>query len=462
MRFSTLPIIVAMLLSACAVSAQNKVTRCGNEEVLRRYEQSHPGYQQAVANTFSNAKAYAEQALKTGAYTFDTIYHIPVVVHIVYKTAAQNIPDSLVYNQIEVLNRDYRRLNADTTKTRDFFKQFAGDARIEFYLATTDPGNNPTTGITRTQTTKAYFDPFSNGLGIDSVKYDAFGGIDAWNVAQYLNIWVCNTVNPSNIFGVVLGISYPPATAPNWSAGSVPADSNVQGVVIHYPAFGRNNPAATGQLANADMGRTVVHEVGHYLGLRHIWGDGANPFTGTNNCTGNDSIDDTPNASADAGNACDTTKNTCNDSLTMGTNYPDMIENYMDYADEHCQNMFTNGQIRLMRSMLATARTSLASKTIDTTGTPDVSGIMNTIADVAQIRMYPNPASSTVNIVVDKLEQHGELTIMNIFGQQIGNPIMLEAGGNNMEVSLANLAKGVYLVRVNSVGKSTTRKLIVE
>ena len=309
-------------------------------------------------------------------------HYIPVVFHIVYNNDSQNLPDSVIHSQIEVLNEDYRRLNTNASETRDEFLEFAGDANIEFFLANIDPNGNPTNGIIHQYTEREEFllieDIFSTEIALDEVKSSETGGSDAWNTNQYLNIWVCN-IGALDIggyeLGQVFGYAYPPVNvddgleavidelgnAPNWPTEMLSDDENVQGVVLHYSSVGRNNPQANddGMIEN-NQGRTAVHEIAHYLGLRHIWGDG-NAFFGENGCSVDDGISDTPNASDQAGYVCDFNKNTCSGDTfgSTGDDLPDMVENYMDYSPDNCMNTFTYGQINVMRNVLEICRTEL-------------------------------------------------------------------------------------------------------
>ena len=190
-----------------------------------------------------------------------------------------------------------------------------------------------------------------------------------------MNIWVCN-IGALDILGLdlgqVYGYAYPPinidealstiedTTVPDWPVDMLSDDQNVQGVVLHYTAVGRNNPAADEDgMSENNLGRAAVHEVGHYLGLRHIWGD-AIAFFGDDGCSVDDGIWDTPNASDQAGYVCDFNKNTCpGDNFGSLDDLPDMVENYMDYSPGACQNLFTNGQINIMRTVLEISRTGL-------------------------------------------------------------------------------------------------------
>ena len=247
------------------------------------------------------------------------IVDIQVVVHIVLKNP-QSIADAQVRSQIDVLNEDFQKRNADVGNTPSVWSSIVGDAEIQFDLATMDPGGNATNGITRTVTQR---DSFGTN---DKVKFAASGGHDAWDTSRYLNIWVCN------IAGGVLGYAQFP--------GGPPA---TDGVVIRASAFGRQGTART----PFDRGRTTTHEVGHYLDLRHIWGDRVA-------CLGSDLVADTPQHEGPNYGAPAFPRVTCN-------NAPDgeMFMNYMDYVDDAAMCMFTKLQVERMRAALSGPRADL-------------------------------------------------------------------------------------------------------
>lgn len=288
---------------------------CGTTEYMDQQLAQDPSWKKRLEEleTFTENFSQGRDAYKTQA-----VITIPVVVHIVYKNANENISDAQVLSQIAVLNEDFRKLNADTNLIPSVFKPLAADPQIEFCMAVQDPNGNPTTGITRTQTATSTFTS-NNG-----VKSASTGGVNPWPVNKYLNIWVCN------LGGGLLGYAQFPG-------GSASTD----GVVVGYKYFGTIGTAS----APYDKGRTATHEIGHWLNLRHVWGDA--------NC-GNDFVSDTPTSQA-ANYGCPSFPN-----VTCG-NGPDgdMFMNYMDYADDACMQMFTAGQTTRMLAALNGPRSAL-------------------------------------------------------------------------------------------------------
>jgi hypothetical protein len=250
-----------------------------------------------------------------------TLITIPVVVHVVYRTDEENIGDPQVKSQIRALNRDYRAKNADKRQVPTPWKSLVLDSNIQFELATKDPDGNATSGITRTATTVASFGP-DNG-----VKSTTTGGADSWPADRYLNMWACNLGQS------LLGYAQFPA-------GPAATD----GVVILHDAFGTQGTAR----APFDKGRTATHEVGHFLGLRHIWGD-------RNDCSGNDFVADTPPAQRANTGKPTFPHVTCNNGPSG-----DMFMNYMDYVDDDTMVMFSTGQVARMNATLAGPRKKLA------------------------------------------------------------------------------------------------------
>ena len=233
----------------------------------------------------------------------------------------------------------------------------------------------------------------------------------------------------------------PPSGLPNWDAGSTAGISD--GVVIQYQVFGSNNPnpLSVGGTTYAVKGRTPVHEVGHYLGLRHIWGD-------ANNCTGEDGINDTPKANDASAQDCDTTKNTCVDAIA-GIDMPDMIENYMDYSAEDCQNSFTMEQLQFMRWVIRLHRTDIA--TVSFTGIQENNTFETIITS-------PNPAHDVVNIYLKNADKNSRVSLYNASGIAILNQIMTS---DNLKINTINFAPGIYFIELISGARVSRSKLMI-
>jgi hypothetical protein len=246
---------------------------------------------------------------------------IQVVVHVVYKRSEENVSDAQIKSQIDVLNKDFRAANTDRSKVPDAWKSLVADPNIQFKLATKDPRGKATKGITRTKTTR---DSFGTG---DSVKKKSGGGIPPWPTDRYLNFWICNLGE-----GLLGYAQFPGGPA------------RTDGVVILYTAFGTKGAAS----APFNLGRTATHEVGHYLNLRHIWGD-------MTDCSGTDHVSDTPRAQMPNYGKPDFPHISCNN----GPN-GDMFMNYMDYVDDAAMFMFTPGQAARINATLAGPRKKLA------------------------------------------------------------------------------------------------------
>ncbi|GAB4402309.1 MAG: hypothetical protein OHK0039_00130 [Bacteroidia bacterium] len=248
----------------------------------------------------------------------EEVYTLPVVVHVIYSNSTENISDEQVRSQIEVLRRDYRRQNTDQDRTPREFKNQAADTGIDFCLAGVDPAGNPTNGINRVSIGGS---PFDQRYINEQIK-----PLTIWDPDRYLNIWVCN------IAGGVLGFAQFPVSSGLGGIPALPATRLGDGVVINYNAFGTLGTA----IAPFNRGRTTTHEVGHWLGLRHIWGDGP--------CGVDDYCNDTPET-ADPNYACSPGIVGCDGSLAMTTNF-------MDYSDDVCMNLFTRDQRTRMRTVL--------------------------------------------------------------------------------------------------------------
>lgn len=326
-------------LATAALWAQNTPHSHNGQPCLYDHAIEQSGnknyYQQAIEQTFRQAQQLGAQYRGVPA-----TLTIPVVVHVVAQRnqATQNVSLSVIQEQIDILNEDYQRQNPDANQLRAIFSSVASNPRIEFRLDS----------VIYVQTDTLFY---GTGLFPDisitnKVKADCTGGDDAWDVRRYLNIWVCNLGD-----GGVLGFAYPPANLSNWPAGSEAPKLGFEGVVLDYRIVGRSGLYSVQGQNIVTQGRSATHEVGHYLGLRHIWGDGTLAIFGIPDCTVDDGVTDTPNQGMGSNFQCDTTANTCE--AGQPNDLPDMIENYMDYSTESCMNTFTQGQADIMRGILS-------------------------------------------------------------------------------------------------------------
>jgi len=300
-------------------SAPPKRRQCGAMQVTERLYEQDPRLRERHQRIEEEARRSIERG--EAQRVWRKVVTIQVVVHVVHKTDEENISDAQIKSQIDVLNKDYRGANPDRSKVPAVWKGLAADPNIRFALAKKDPKGKPTTGITRVQTTR---DSFGTG---DSVKKKSGGGVPPWPTDRYLNVWVCNLGEG------LLGYAQFPG-----------GPSRTDGVVILYTAFGTKGAAAE----PFDLGRTATHEVGHYLNLRHIWGD-------TNDCSGTDRVSDTPRAQGPNYGKPRFPHISCHN----GPN-GDMFMDYMDYVDDAAMFMFTQGQAARMNATLAGPRKKLA------------------------------------------------------------------------------------------------------
>ena len=284
-------------------NAPSQKRTCGTMDRLQMTLKENPGYRDVL----NNLEKYTEEYKKTHNYNnINSPVTIPVVVHVVYHTPGENISFDQIKSQMDVITNDFRRWNSDSILTPSCFKPVSADPQVMFILAKRDPNNNPSIGVTRT-----YTDVLTFGLD-DAVKFTSMGGEDGWDRNRYLNLWACNLGD--NLLGYAEFPGGPAAT---------------DGVVILYNAFG-----SVGNVQPPyDKGRTATHEIGHWLWLYHIWGDDNGA------CTGSDLVDDTPNQGAENYGCPGFPHISCNN----GPN-GDMYMNYMDYTDDGCMNIYTQGQ----------------------------------------------------------------------------------------------------------------------
>lgn len=440
--------ILLLLIGLCAQPLFGQFSPsgilCGNDVFSTLVQHQYPELQTAFEQTFQNAQNAPRASDRSPL-------RIQVVVHVVWKNAAENLADSIIENQIQVLNEDFNRLNPDTANLRAFFEPVAGNANIQFELA----------DIVRVQTTEEFaLDILGGSNLLPELKSSALGGSNAWDTERYLNLWVCK-IQPTTIFGIpvgqILGFAFPPNNLGNWPTDSGAPTPEQDGVVLDFRMIGRNNPNTipnpTGSGGNITVaGRTPTHEIGHYLGLRHIWGDGG--LLGPNDCNQSDGIADTPQASAQSEFDCNTNKNTCPTiEPFFGQDVPDLVENYMDYSQETCMNMFTKGQVELMRNVLMGPRIGLLE-----------SSHLNTIASSElDWEITPNPSNGPIFLRFDvKKRENIHIQIWNSAGMllQIVDVLDCAPGSHQRELNALNWPAGLYFVTLQTSTGKETKKVI--
>jgi hypothetical protein len=423
-RLFVLPLAVLFAMHA---DAQYPV-RCHTVEMTNALLQQEPSLAQIMADEESKEQQWLNDY---GSALPREVVTIPVVVHIVYLSPVQNISDNVVLSQIDVLNECFRKTNPDWSLTPAVWSGLVADCEIQFCLASQDPAGNATNGITRTSTTVTSF-----SLS-DNVKKTALGGIDAWPTEKYLNIWVCNL--ESGILGY--------AQLPTLFAIKPTTD----GVAISYKGFGTLGGALYPQYAG---GKTTVHEIGHWLGLRHIWGDDGDSDNGNNNtsayCSGSDAISDTPNSS-------EATFNCPVYPLVDGCTTSDgkMFMNYMDYSDDDCLYMFTEGQKTKMVSVINTTRIELKSSQ----ACWPVGIFEPPVA--TEISVSPNPSTGVFQLTCPvNLSNKLTIEVFNQLGQLVTT--MQQPASSSLEFDLRDKPEGIYLLRIMSGDQLFFSKVILE
>ena len=417
----TMKIIIFGLVGLFSIGKLSAQRACTSSEYQQRQLNNNPGLTQKMKEIEQFTQRYgleiASSVVNAGANHVQ-VFKIPVVIHILYHRQDENINDEQVKSQIAAINRDFRKRNTDTANTPAAFKSIAADCEIEFELARVDAKGRYTTGILHK------YSPITTWEMDDKIKFSSEMGDDAWDSKSYLNIWV------GNVRGL-LGYS------------SLPGDAQEKdGVVISNSAMGTFNTPAP-----YNLGRTMVHEVGHWLGLKHLWGDA--------DC-GDDLVDDTPRQSGFTSGCPSGVRISCGNSPNG-----DMYMNYMDFTNDACMNMFTNGQKQRMRAMFAPGGFRYSILFSKAFGEPTVDEIVlpEAAPQWLQVKIFPNPVTSqlTLNLAYDPRWIGKEFIITNMMGQvEIRNTISSKV----QKIDVSRLKPGVYFIAADREGEKIREKFV--
>jgi hypothetical protein len=359
-------------------------------------------------------------ALVPGSMLSENTIVIPVVVHVIYNSSYENISEEQIKSQIAAINADFNRSNADFSKIPSVFSKLSGNANIRFELAKTDPNGRISDGIIRKKSSRLMWSDD------EKIKSSAFGGSEPWDAKSYLNVWICNTVPGLSGYASLPG-----------------SDPTKDGVVVRYDAFG-----TTGKIsAPYHKGRTLTHEVGHWLGLQHLWGD--------KQC-GDDGIQDTPKQrNGNSGDPVFPKLTVCN-----GTADGEMFMNFMDFTNDASMGMFTEGQKIAMRSQFSSTgkrNSFLVSKGLSTAWNDTQVESPSNVKK--QVTIYPNPVvSGSISIALNGSDNTGKhFAIIASNGQIIKTGYFQQA---KCEVNVTAFPPGIYQVRLTDPGANLFAKFV--
>ena len=403
-------ITIALLLMIGFVATAQRT--CHTSQKLAELIQNNPEFAVHHQETMDYIQNPANATTALNKST-SVVYTLPVVVHVLYKNSTQNISDAQILSQITILNNDFRKLNADyNSVVPAAFQSFGADMEVGFCMATRDPNGNPTTGIERKS--------ISTSAVFENIYYQS-AGLPVWDPTKYLNIWVGRFTDTQ-----LLGFAYLPSIVGT-------SQAVYDGLCIGDQFFGN-----TGTVVSPyNKGRTATHEIGHYFGLLHPWGnDGSSCGSGSNS----DGVSDTP-ATNNPYFSCPSFPSNTNACTTTANG--SMFMNYMDYVNDACMAFFTNGQKTILQSTINGPRSSLKTSN----GCQSLS--VTEQEAIQAISVYPNPVSQYFMIT----SPHTAIDYVEIFannGQLVKTQKLDEV---NNKIYVDNLEAGIYFLRIYNENK---------
>ncbi|MCS6833258.1 MAG: M43 family zinc metalloprotease [Flammeovirgaceae bacterium] len=444
--------VLTMVWCAIQMHAQEDIVRCATEEVNEYLRKKYP----TRGETKDHFETWLTATMRKNASsrTTDKEYLIPTIIHIIHKGESvgigYNIPYAQVLSQIQVLNEDFNRRNADTVKTPDVFKKVADALPIRFILADKNPNGEELVekGVNRIRGEREIY---TNIQLIEEIIKRHM-----WDPRKYFNIFVAHVVREGSTSSL-LGFAFYPQSSGLKGIENDPivkpddiSREEIDGVVIGTKYFGSNytqhgkNFDIRGPF---DAGRTATHEVGHWLGLRHIWGDGFS-------CTNDDFCDDTPAVFThhDRYGVKETCKfpgpNQCYS--FMPNDLPDMFQNYMDYTADSCMNLFTKCQVARMKVVL---ENSPRRKEL-TTNADLVTSL--TEEETKNIAIFPNPTQKNVFVSFPTISLPAQICLLN----QLGQVLASWQTTNTLVIDLEHHPEGIYFLQITLNGQIVTKKIL--
>lgn len=399
---------------------------CGTDHYMKELQKNFP----QLLNAQQQGEVALKQMLSTTTFRKANMpLLVPVVFHVLYNSASQNIPDAQIYAQLDVLNKDFARLNADTTNTDSIFKPVASATNIRFCLATHTPQGAPTTGILRI----SYSGSFPSTPTVYSPE---------WDHLHYLNIYIGDLIPGMYGYSIV-----PPAPG----AGS-------DHVVLDYETVG--STSSPGTMNGYKYGRIGTHEVAHWFGIRHTFNDSCSGVSADSCDLLGDYVCDTPPAAYPNFGCPFNLVNSCTELFPFPPPYsadmPDMYQNYTDYSYDVCRNLFTIGQATRMDAIVLLYRNQL--QFASTACTPSD---VNEYNELKEVSICPNPSSGNFKITLPAFLSGIKLSIFSMDGKLAYTTFVAGADAEQHTINLNSFTAGSYLLHIETNHHSVYKKIIV-